>query len=92
MVYVELYGRHGNNMFQMVAAATLAKENRTSFLPIAKKRARLGRLSLIGWNRVTICFSYIYYKNKFCPYIRNRLHKRNLKNVGVLISKKDAGC
>lgn len=37
MIYVELYGRLGNNMFQMAAAATLAKRNGISFLPIARE-------------------------------------------------------
>lgn len=37
MIYVELYGRLGNNMFQMAAAATLAKRNGTRFLPIARE-------------------------------------------------------
>lgn len=38
MIYVELYGRLGNNLFQMATAATLAKMNHTSFLPIAKEK------------------------------------------------------
>lgn len=35
MIYVDLYGRLGNNMFQMAVAATLAKRNNTSYLPVS---------------------------------------------------------
>ena len=38
MIYVELYGRLGNNMFQVAVAATLAKLNHTDFLPIAREK------------------------------------------------------
>ena len=38
MIYVELYGRLGNNLFQTAAAATLAKNYGTGFLPISKTK------------------------------------------------------
>lgn len=44
MIYVELYGRLGNNMFQMAAATTLAKEYRTSLSPIAKEKSKIGEV------------------------------------------------
>lgn len=45
MIYTELYGRLGNNMFQMAVAATLAKRNGTTFIPVASDKMWINLLA-----------------------------------------------
>lgn len=72
MIYVELCGRLGNNMFQMAVAATLAKRNNTTFLPVAEEKM---------WIDLLVPFQENVLRNMPEPRINQKQYSSEYKEI-----------